>query len=517
MVPNACRRSWNRTRRSPARRNAAQYRFRSSRRSVIPASIRSWGLRDNSCGGTTTSDVTKGSLIKRSLIVIACVASLGPLSASASATPATIRGTVAGPGTPAAGEGVTAIRAVNAKTGAIGGADYTAGRRNRWSLRVTPGKYVLGAATVPFGGGKSVGRLLAFAAARSGKTEKVKLKLKRKRKRRHHDAPTARSHARVAEGFGDVDVDYPAIWVKQFDVRSQDPGLGVLRNGMAQMLITDLLAGFAERDCDAAIVERDRIQDVINEQRLQQLPGFDQGTAVRRGKLVRDNASVTGTITESGGQVRITAQYDDRRTGRTRSVSVEGAAASIFELEQELAKKLLDAICGGLPDAYAGTFNGSLVDPETTIDFSGNVTYERVKAPDPFAADCAATGIACFNSIGGSATWRVSTTPGATCSYSASPQTVAIPAGTGTITVDLAGGDTPGYFGALGPPDDTTMVTRHCPPEPPEQVLFHFMGCCFATNFGIPWGDYAQRGGWLLQGTRSDGAGVTQSWNLSGR
>ncbi len=43
-----------------------------------------------------------------------------------------------------------------------------------------------------------------------------------------------------------------------------------------------------------------------------------------------------------------------------------GAGESIFALEQELAKKLLDAICDKLPGAYDGTFQGTSVDPEMT-------------------------------------------------------------------------------------------------------------------------------------------------------
>ena len=443
------------------------------------------------------------------------LAALGAVPVTASAADGTVKGTVVGPGTPGAGEGVTVIRAVNAETGVVGGADYTGGKRDSWGLSVPPGPYALGATTVPFGGGKLIEKLLAFVEARSGKTEKVKLRLKRKR--RHHRPAALQSGARVAEGFGDVDVDYPAIWVKEFDVQSSNPDLGVLRKGMAEMLITDLVAGFGERDCDAVVVERARIQDLINEQKLQQLPGFDQSSAVRPGRLIRDNASVTGTITESGGQVTITAQYTDRRTGRTKSVTVQGPGESIFDLEQELAQKLLDAICDPLPDAFEGTFDGMLQNAEETVSWSGTVTYERLRPPDPDGEQCEATETACYKSVGGSVTWRVSTTPGATCSNSAGPKTAAIPAGLGFISMDPAGGDSPGYAGHLGGPGDSVTGMRQCPNQPPEQVLYHLEGCCFSTNFGIPWGNYALDAGWRLQGTWQDDAGLTSNWDLTGR
>jgi len=442
-----------------------------------------------------------------------CPAALGIFPAAASGADATIKGTVAGPGIPDPGEGVTAIRAVNAETGAVGGADYTSGNRESWSLKTAPGPYAMGATTIPFGGGKLVEKLLAFVEANSGKTEKLKLKLKRKR-RHHRSAPRA---ARVADGFGDVDVDYPAIWVKEFDVQSTDPELGVMRKGMAEMLITDLVGGFpAKPGCKAVIVERSRIGDVINEQKLQQLPHFDPGTRVPKGHIIRDNASVSGTITESGGQVTITATYADRRTGRTKNVSVQGSNANIFALEQELAQKLLDAICGALPDAYSGTFDGKLVDSETTMSWSGTVTYERLRPPDPDGEQCEATETACWRSTGGNVTWQVSTTPGADCTYSAGPKTADIPAGLGFISMDPAGGEAPGYAGHLGGPDSTATGTKQCGDQPPEQVEYHLV-CCFNTNFGFPWGNYAQDSGWHLQGTYHDDGGLSSNWDLTGR
>ena len=86
--------------------------------------------------------------------VLASMVGLALLAPSAPAAPGTIKGTVAGPGTPDAGEGITAIRAVNAETGAIGATDYTAGRHDRWNLSVKPGPYAVGLATISFSGGR---------------------------------------------------------------------------------------------------------------------------------------------------------------------------------------------------------------------------------------------------------------------------------------------------------------------------------------------------------------------------
>ncbi|MDX6581262.1 MAG: hypothetical protein QOI10_446 [Solirubrobacterales bacterium] len=452
-------------------------------------------------------------------------AALGVVPAAASAASATVKGTIAGPGLPDAGEGVAGVRAVNAETGVVGAADYTGGKRDRWRLGLSPGPYALAAVAVPFGGGRFVDRLVAFVDARSGDTETLKLRLKPKRRNRAEGA-RPRVTARVGDGFGDVSVDYPAIWIKHFDVQAQDADLGVMSKGIADMLTSDLSAAVGQPDCPGAIVERDHIQDVINEQKLSQLPGFDPSTAVRRGRLIRDNASVTGTIAESGGHVTLTATYTDRRRSpaRTRTVSVQGPGEDLFDLEQQLAQKLIAVICSdGLPDQYAGTFSGASVTSETTTSWNGTVTWQRLKPPDPRGADCDGRGVACYEITGGSLTWRVSSSPGAECINQSSAKTVSLPGpgGPGVLYVDASGSETPGYSGGFGVPDTNTGTSQCDPSDPPQDEIWFLNDCCLATHPGTPWGDYGENGGLNLRGTRTSDAGpsysVTRTWDFTGQ
>ena len=323
------------------------------------------------------------------------------------------------------------MRAVNAKTGVVGGADFTGGKRDRWRLRLAPGPYAIGAAAIPFSGGKLVERLVAFAGLRSGESEQLKLKLKLKRKGRgaRRQASVARRAAppRVAEGFGDVDVDYPAIWVKEWEIESPDPDRGVLRKGISDMIITDLVARL---DCEAVVVERARIAEVISEQRLQQLPGFDPATAVRQGRLVRDNASVTGTFTEAGGQITISATYVDRRTGRSQTVSVQGSGEALFDLVEQLGAKLAEVICQGTINQIAGTFD-MRIDTGSVFTYAGNVTFTR-STPAIFGG---ATGTYGVSAGQYTVTASGRDVTGATgCQQSGSKQ-FALPAGSGSIDV----------------------------------------------------------------------------------
>ena len=448
-----------------------------------------------------------------------CMAAVGATPAMATAAPATVKGTVAGPGLPDAGEGVAAVRAINAETGVIDAADYTGGRRDSWRLSVAPGPYVLGAGTAPFEGGKLVDRLVAFVDANSGDTETLKLRLKPKR-RNHSAAP--RRAARGASGFGDVAVDYPALWVQEWDIQSTDSDHGVLRKGMAEMLITDLSAGLGSPDCPGAVLERAHIRDVISEQVRQQLPGYDPGTRVRQGRLIIDNGTVSGRLTASGGNMTLTSTYTDRRHGRrSRTVSVEGPVESFFSLEQQLAQKLLAVICSdGLPRIYGGTISGSSADTETIRSWYGTVTFERIEPPDPRAEQCDGRGVACYELALSTVTWETHSAPGAECTHQSGPKTVSAPPGSGMLTVDASGSETPGYSGGFGALD-MAPGTQQCGADPPEDQTYILTDCCMATNSGTPWGDYGENGGINLRGTRTTNSGpsytVTHTWDLTGQ
>jgi hypothetical protein len=401
-----------------------------------------------------------------SFALLASLSAAVPMAASAA--PATLKGRVVGSALPDSGEGAATVRAVNVAKGVVGGADFTGGQRDRWKLRLPPGPYALGAAAAPFAGGKVVDRLVAFARARSGKTETLKLRLKRKRKGGHRRASGhgGRALERVPEGFGDVDVDYPAIWVKEWDVQSQDPDLGVLRKGLADMLITDLIGGLK---CKAVIVERARIDDVLNEQRLQRLPGFDPDTRVPQGRLIRDNASVSSTLTESGGQLTMSATYVDRRTGRSATVSVQGSGESLFELEQQLAAKLAAVICQDKINHIAGTYSGTFTIGTTlgpsVMSYQGNVAFDR-SGPNVFGG---ADGFYILKSGGFTLVASGIDGTGATGCRQTGTKNFTIPSGqvSGSMQVD----GTPPDFDApydysfyILPPFETMTVTRiNCP------------------------------------------------------
>ena len=453
--------------------------------------------------------------------VLASMVGLALLAPSAPAAPGTIKGTVAGPGTPDAGEGITAIRAVNAETGAIGDTDHTARRKDRWKLRVKPGPYAVGLATISFSGEESIDRLLAFGGVSSREKENVKLKLKRQ-SRAHAVARTPRRAARGLSGIGDVSVPHPAIWVKHWDIQSSNPDMQVLSKGLSDMLLTDLVAFLGTAECPGAVVERSRIQEVIGEINLQQIPAFDRNTAVRPGRLIRDNATVSGTLVESGDNVTLTATYTDHRPGHQRSetVSVQGPGASIFELEQLLAEKLRAVICPEPIRHIEGIFNMSF-DYGPVLTYAGNVKFDRFGPALFDGADghySVTTGQYTITASGRDLT-------GATgCQQSGSKQ-FAIPANSGSISVTGTEPEylepyTYGFVIAAPSPGNTMDITLHgCPPGA-EEYEGHVWSDFPVGGLDLsPPGEYVSDDGIEYSDSHTETQGsatITQSWSFTG-
>jgi hypothetical protein len=325
--------------------------------------------------------------VKLAGVILLAVALLVP--ASAQAKPATLSGKLTGGPIPAVGKGIGIARAMRLKDGVVAAADYT-DAKGRWQLRVPPATYALLGTVFSFAGGSVRTQLGAVVRAKSGQRKTLTLSLKRKKKRKKG---AGHARAAVADGFGDVAVDYPAIWVKSF--HTDDSQVKVFEKGMADLLITDLAArGGCDNGTPVAIVEREKLQDILNEQKLSNSPYFDPSTRVPKGHLIKDNASVTGTITRTGHQVDISATYTDRRRGYTKTVTATGTDANIFAIEQQLIPGLVDAICnppGQKPaGTVSGTFNGSgsFNDNGFQLDltWSGDVTFApggQVNPQDP--------------------------------------------------------------------------------------------------------------------------------------
>ena len=139
--------------------------------------------------------------------------------------------------------------------------------------------------------------------------------------------------------------DRPTVAVLYFDYTGKDADLAVLRKGLAQMLISDLSNVETIR-----LVERDRLQEVLAELKLQRSKKVDPKTAGRIGKLLGARFMVLGGYFAMMGTLRIDARLVEVETGRViQSVGADGTQDAFIDLEQTVSSGLAKVLQSALP------------------------------------------------------------------------------------------------------------------------------------------------------------------------
>jgi TolB-like protein len=156
-------------------------------------------------------------------------------------------------------------------------------------------------------------------------------------------AGLARTTASAAEA--------PTVAVLYFDYEGKDPELAMLKKGLAQMLISDLQGSESIR-----VVERDRLQEVIAELKLQSTNKIDPATAVKAGKLLGARYLVLGGYFDVMKSFRADARVVEVETGKVLfSAGANGKPEDFLSLEQKLAGDLGRYFSTNLPKVKAET------------------------------------------------------------------------------------------------------------------------------------------------------------------
>ncbi|MCC6622660.1 MAG: hypothetical protein IT385_15465, partial [Deltaproteobacteria bacterium] len=130
----------------------------------------------------------------------------------------------------------------------------------------------------------------------------------------------------------------PVLAVLYVANHSGEARYDVLHKGLADMLVTDLRAQ------GLTVVERARLQALIDEQALQASSFIDPATAVRVGQGLGATHVVTGSLAAIAPQIRLDVRLVDVATGEVVvTASARGAPAGFFELEQELVARFVEA------------------------------------------------------------------------------------------------------------------------------------------------------------------------------
>lgn len=112
-----------------------------------------------------------------------------------------------------------------------------------------------------------------------------------------------------------------------------------LQKGLTEMLITDL-----SKVKSLKVVERVKLQKLMDEIKLSSGEQFDKSTAPRFGKLMRANKLVNGTFLDLGGdKLQVNAGYTKTDDGIFQPVkNVSGDINKYFKLQKELVFNIID-------------------------------------------------------------------------------------------------------------------------------------------------------------------------------
>jgi len=126
------------------------------------------------------------------------------------------------------------------------------------------------------------------------------------------------------------------VAVLYFDYTGKNAELEVLRKGLAQMLISDLSGTDTIR-----VVERDRLEDILTELKLQGTAKVDPKSAVKMGKLLGAKYLVLGGYFDLAGALRVDARIVEVETGKiVKSFGANAKPGDFLPVEQSIAGSL---------------------------------------------------------------------------------------------------------------------------------------------------------------------------------
>lgn len=132
----------------------------------------------------------------------------------------------------------------------------------------------------------------------------------------------------------------PSLAVLYFDNNTKSEDLEVMRKGLADMMVTDLVAWDG-----VAVVERDKFESVVAELKLQRTKFFDQSTAVKIGKFLEAQYLLTGSMAISGQKLILDARLlDTSKNQVVVTARADGPKDDVFPIEQELVERIAAGI-----------------------------------------------------------------------------------------------------------------------------------------------------------------------------
>ncbi len=165
--------------------------------------------------------------------------------------------------------------------------------------------------------------------------------------------------------------DRHIVAVLYFDNRTGVDRYDALGKGIAEMLITDLSGVPYLR-----LVERARLRDLMNEVEFSRSDHADPETAIEIGRFLAAEYIVTGSFIDSSPRIRVDSRIIRTETAEIlRSTSAEGNEEEFFEIHENLARSLIEALELTLSEDEAEAYlrhqeEHRIQDAETAMAFS---------------------------------------------------------------------------------------------------------------------------------------------------
>jgi TolB-like protein/cytochrome c-type biogenesis protein CcmH/NrfG len=143
------------------------------------------------------------------------------------------------------------------------------------------------------------------------------------------------------------------IAVMPFSYSGSNREIMPLTRGLAQLVVTDLAKSRQVR-----VLERERMQAILDEMRLSEEGRADPQAAVRGGRLLRAARVVQGALADRDGQLRVDAAVVDVSTaGVAASAGDQAALDQLFDLEKRVVFSIFENLGIQLTDAERQAIN----------------------------------------------------------------------------------------------------------------------------------------------------------------
>jgi TolB-like protein len=132
----------------------------------------------------------------------------------------------------------------------------------------------------------------------------------------------------------------PVVTVLYFDNQTGKPEYDVLQKGLADMMVTDLVSSDT-----VDVVEREKLEAVLGELKLQRTKAFDPATVQKLGKLVGASHAVAGAFQESKDTLRLSVRVIELSSNKVLvTQDVFGPSDDLFVLQEKLVTLLLSTM-----------------------------------------------------------------------------------------------------------------------------------------------------------------------------